>query len=68
MVRRLAHMTYRERQKAGFGREKRAKVGSNFSLPLSNGYYLEEGVTFFSDVHGRGTGGSSHRLQQGAVD
>lgn len=37
MVRGL-HMIYRERQKAGFGREKGAKVGSNFSLPLSKGY------------------------------
>ncbi|KAK4829799.1 hypothetical protein QYF61_006636 [Mycteria americana] len=32
MVRRLEHMIYRERQKAGFGREKRTNVGSNFSL------------------------------------
>lgn len=42
MVRKLEHMTYRERQKTGFGREKGAKVGSNFSFPLSKGYYLEE--------------------------
>lgn len=45
---------YRERQKDGFVRERRAKVGSNFSLPLSKGCYLEEGATFFSDVHRKG--------------
>ena len=67
MVRKLEDMMHRERQKAGFGREKRAKVASNFSLPLSKGCYLE-GVIFFSDVHRRGTGGSSHSLQQGTVD
>lgn len=42
MVKKLEHMTYRERQKTGFGREKGAKVGSNFRFPLSKGYYLEE--------------------------
>lgn len=42
MVRKLEHLTYRERQKTGLDREKGAKVESNFSFPLSNGYYLEE--------------------------
>lgn len=42
MVRKLEHLTHRERQKTGLDREKGAKVGSNFSFPLSNGYYLEE--------------------------
>lgn len=38
MVRKLEHLTYRERQKTGLDREKGVKVGSNFSFPLSNGY------------------------------
>lgn len=42
MVRKLEHLTYRERQETGLDREKGANVESNFSFPLSNGYYLEE--------------------------
>lgn len=37
-VGRLEHIIYTERQKPGFSREKRAKVGSNFSLPFSKGF------------------------------